>query len=265
MRIHDFSEIKAKDGKLSFSDRINASFKYGFSYPSDIAMQEDFIAVVGKDIDQRFTLLRNYPIKEIEVYVPLILVGPPGVLVIVLSRKRGLFRAKDDQWLEMSGKRFKPAKDNLIRRTQLYIRAVQKVLQQVGFPDTEIDGLLVGMHPGMTIDTQHPAVRAIQLDALRYWSTQIMQVPPVLSPERIYQIVAALTDFAERDEKAEAEKEAARRKAAAEPQPDKLTKTLAPVEKKLNFTTQQWIVLALLLFGTIAVLFMFMLIILLSL
>ena len=70
MRIHNFSEIKTKNGKLSFSDRFNASLKYGFSYPNDLAMQEDFIAIVEKDIDQRFTLLRNYPLKEVDVHVP---------------------------------------------------------------------------------------------------------------------------------------------------------------------------------------------------
>ncbi|HIE58291.1 MAG TPA: hypothetical protein EYP88_08685 [Anaerolineales bacterium] len=264
MRIKDFSTIKTKSGKLSFADQIKGSFQYGFSWPADIAAQEDFISILEKDADQRFSLLRNYPLKEVDVRVPLILIGPPGVLVISFCRKRGLYRARENQWLEMSGKKFKPAKENLIRRTQLYARAVQKVLQEIGHPDVNVDGLLAGMHPGITIDSQNPAVRALQLDALRYWSTRFTQEPPALSSEKIYQIVADLIELATKDEKAETEQEAARQKAAHPPKPDKVKQALAPVEKRLNFTTKQWAILGLLMFGIVAVLSIFILFIYLS-
>ncbi len=263
MRIQDFSEFKTQGGNLAFQDRLQGMLKYGLSWPQDVAAQEKFITFIERDVDQRFTLLRNFTIPEVKVDVPMILAGPPGVQVILLSRERGMFQAKDSQWLELVGKSFRPAKDNLIRRTQLYVRSIQKLLRELGHPEAAVNGLIVGMNPGMHVDAQHSEVRVVQFDAVRRLGAQWNQEPPVLSPEKVYQIVNSLTQLAE-PQLPEKEKTGAKQ-AAAKPREDKFVQNLAPLQKKMNFSTPQWVVLALLLFGTIAILLIFMFIILTSL
>ena len=101
MHTIDFSEIKTHNGQLSVQDRFQGMLKYGVSWPQEVAAQERFISLIERDIDQRFTLLRNFPLPDIGVNIPLLLVGPPGIRVLLLTLIRGMFRAKESQWLEL--------------------------------------------------------------------------------------------------------------------------------------------------------------------
>ena len=177
MHIHDYSEIKTTEGKLAFQDQLQGMFKYGLSWPQEVNAQENFISIIQQDVDQRSSLVRNFTLPDVDVVIPFILIGPPGIRIIVPTRERGIFRAKEGQWLVQSSKGFKPAKENLLLRTQLYVRATQKFLGDLGFQDVKIDGLLVGLHPGMHVDTLNPAVRVIQSDAIRRFGGQWNQEP----------------------------------------------------------------------------------------
>jgi len=262
MQIHDFSEIKTVDGKLNFQDQIQGILKYGFSWPQEVNAQENFVSRMQHDIDQRSSLIRNFTLPEVDVTVPFILIGPPGIRVILPTRERGIFRAKEGQWLVQSGNSFKPAKDNLLLRTQLYVRATQKFLSDQGFSNLMINGLLVGLHPGMNVDTINPAVRVIQSDAIRRYVSQWNQEPVNLSPEQIYQIVSA---FNRMTEPVSEIKESVVRKAPAKPREDQFSKSLEPLQKTFNFDTKQWVVLGVLVAATVIVLLIFMLYILMSL
>jgi hypothetical protein len=263
MHTIDFSEIKTHNGQLSVQDRFQGMLKYGVSWPQEVAAQERFISLIERDIDQRFTLLRNFPLPDIGVNIPLLLVGPPGIRVLLLTLIRGMFRAKESQWLELSGKSFRPAKDNLIHRTQLYVRATEKYFNELGHPEVPVDGLIVGMDPGMHVDNQHSEVRVVQFDVARRLAAQWNAEPVVVSAEEIYQIVIAMTKLAEGPEPEIQERTA--RPVAAQSQPDKFAQNLAPIQKKLGFSTSQWIILGLLLFGTVLVLIIMMFLVLISL
>jgi hypothetical protein len=259
MHVYDFSEITTIDGKLTFQDQLQGMFKYGFSWPQEVNAQENFISRIQPDIDQRSSLIRNLTLPDVEVTVPFLLIGPPGVRVLLPTRERGIFRAKEGQWLVQSGNKFKPAKENLLLRTQLYIRATQKFLNDLGFLDVQIDGVLVGLHPGMHVDTLNPAIRVIQSDAIRRLGTQWTQEPVTLSPEQIYQIISAIRRVGEPEP--EIEKTAARKKPAP-PREDQFAKSLKPLQKTFNFSPKQWIVLGGLVAVTVVLLLAFMLFIL---
>jgi hypothetical protein len=256
MRVHDCSEITTIDGKLTFQIRIQGMLKYGFSWPQDIMEQEAFIAKVGRDIDKRSTLIRNLVLPEIDVTIPLLLIGPPKVQVVLLTRERGIFRAKDTQWFIHAGGGFRPAKTNLIHRALLYARATKKFLSELGYPDLAVDSVIVGMSPGFHVDTQHPAVRVIQADAIRRFGTQWNQEQPQLPPELIYQLIASITGAVEPEKPEEAPTS---RRSPAEMREDPFSKSLEPVKKNFNFSTKQWVILGLLMAGTVLVLLIFML------
>lgn len=262
MQIQNFSEIKTVDGKLSFQDRIQGIVNFGFSWPKDLNAQDVFTALLQRDVDQRSTLIRDFTLPEVEVTVPFILVGPPGIRVILLTRDRGIFRAKEEQWLTHTGKGFKPAKENLIRRTQLYIKATQKFLDGVGFQNIEVKGLIVGVNPGMHVETHRSAVRVIQSDAIRRFGSQWDQDQPEISPEQIFQIVTAITRVGSPEPDYDETKV---RAALAEPKEDKFAKSLEPLQKTFNFNSSQWVILGILIAATVFVLLIFILFIILSL
>ena len=263
MRVIDYSEIKTHNGQLSFPDRVRGMLKYGYSWPQEVIAQERFLSLIERDLDQRFTLLRNFPLPDVDVRIPLLLIGPPGMRVLLLTRIRGMFRAKDAQWMELSGKSFRPAKDNLIHRTQLYVRATQKYFRELGYPEMPVDGLIIGMDPGMHVDSQHSEVRVVQFDAARRLAGQWNAEPAVISAEQIFRIVGSLAELAEKP--VEDPEKPAPSPAAAKPRPDKFAQNVAPLQKKLGFSTAQWIVLGLLLLGTTLVLIMMMFLVLTSL
>ena len=263
MQIHDFSEIKTVDGKLKISDRILGMLKFGMTWSQDVMAQETFIEMVGGDIDKRSYLIRNFPLAEASVNIPLLLIGPPGLSAILLTRDRGIYRAKEDQWLSLSGKSFRPSKDNLIHRAQLYARATQKYLGERGFPDIVVESVIVGVHPGLHVDTQRPAVRIIQADAIRRFGAQWHQKEAILTAEQIYQIVATISREVEPEETDTSA--AKKRRAYLEPREDPFDQRITPLKKTFDFNTKQWGVLGLLLAGTVLILLIFMLFIVLTL
>jgi len=104
MKVHNFSDIKSIGGQLAFRDRISGVYKYGFSWPKDLNALDVFTAMLQRDVDQRSTLIRDFTLPDVEVTIPLILIGPPGVLVILLTRERGMFRAREGEWFIHTGK-----------------------------------------------------------------------------------------------------------------------------------------------------------------
>ena len=262
MKLHDFSEIQTIDGKLGFQDQLQGMLKFGFSWPKDMSAQDTLAAILQRDIDNRSTLIRNFTLPQANVTIPFILIGPPGVRVILPTRERGIFRAKGDQWLTQSGKGFKPAKENLLQRAQLFVKATQKFLKENGFQEINVEGLILGLNPGMHVDSIRPIVRVIQSDAIRRFNTQWEQDPATLSPEQIYQITSMIRKIAAPEPDYQ---ESATRKAMAKPSEDKFAKSLKPLQSTFNFDTKQWIILGILVAVTVIVLLFFMLFIILSL
>jgi len=52
--------------------------------------------------------------------------------------------------------------------------------------------MVVGVNPGMHVETHNSAVRVIQSDAIRRFASQWEQAQTELSPEEIYQIVSTI-------------------------------------------------------------------------
>ncbi len=262
MQVYDFSEIKKMDGKLTFQDQLQGILQFGFSWPKDMNAQEALISILQRDIDKRSALIRNFTLPDAKVTVPFLLIGPPGIRVILLTRERGIFRAKEGQWSVHTGKVFKPAKVNLIYQTQLYIKAFHKFLITQGYTDLDVNGMIMGLNPGMHVDTHRSAVRVIQSDAIRRFAAQWNQDQPAISPKQIHQIVSGIKHIAEPEPEFQ---ESAARKAVSQPRTDKFAESLEPLQKTFNFDTKQWIILGILVAATVMVLLFFMLFVILSL
>lgn len=264
MKVEDFSPISDKDGKIAFFDRIRGMLKFGYSWPARMQSQRTAIAYLQRVFDNRYTALRNLVLPDVQVAIPLILIGPPGVLVLNTSPTRGLFRAQEEKWMVMGSKGFQPAQPNLLRQTALLAQAVTVFLQKRGFASLVADSALLFTSPGTNVDAQRPAVRIVQMDAIERFGLKFAQGRSILTAEDMFQIETALTKTAAVRQKIdepgedffsfeEESPQQARQARAARPTAD----PLAPLQKTFNFSNRQWVLLGVLVFMTVLILIFF--------
>jgi hypothetical protein len=190
MKIVDQTPFYKENGELSLIDRGKAIIQFGFGWFKEMEAQKSIIAVLGKNLDRNYTLLRNVIPAGMDARIPLIMVGPTGVFVMNVTAQVGMFRAKGDQWGTISGNALKPESPNLITRTERMARAVQVLLHRQGFVDlTEVEPVLLGANSGFNVDSLRPIVRIVMRDALERFAVSITQARVVFSSEAAHQIV----------------------------------------------------------------------------
>jgi hypothetical protein len=259
----------AQDSLSSAKNRITRIIEDTFSSTSTQKAVEKAAQACAKIFNSKYTLLKNVPVEGMEAPVPLILIGPPGIYILVVSGVKGVFRARDESWLELKGqiRQFQPARPNLVQRAVLIKQAVGDILTQNGFDQAEVNTLLVFTNPGVHVDTVRPAVRLILADGLEIYLNSLLQKTPVYGREDIRKITALFKDPHEADRQPsirdqfdfqeEPEKKPARKMSlgAGLPAPDAvITKNLVSAASKVHMTTGQWVFIGFLLVFQIALL-----------
>ncbi|MBT3388920.1 MAG: hypothetical protein HN413_00760 [Chloroflexi bacterium] len=266
MIIRDLSPIPYIEGKLSVAERAKAIMQFGSSWPADMKSQEMLARSLARSLDNSHTLLRNLKIPEPDVIVPLILISPQGMTVLYNNPVRGVFRAQGNTWKIMSGsgRSFQAAKPNLILRTQLLTRGVETFLTQHGYGDLPLEGILVFTDSGTHVDTIRPDVRIVQLDALERFSAQLSSGDPVMGQERRFKLVEMLVQIA--DETQKIEEQAPTSPSAISDFSQRIDSGFAekinPLQKRFNFSRQQWLILGAIVIAEVLILVGFLLLIL---
>ncbi|MCD6400721.1 MAG: hypothetical protein J7L73_02215, partial [Anaerolineales bacterium] len=197
MNIIDFSPYKSEDGKISLSDRIKNSLKFGFSWYAEMKAQQLVVKRLAKVLDNKFTLIQNAILPDLDIPIPIILVGPPGVTVIYTNTIKGIYQAKGEVWSVLNSRshNFKPKKPNLLTRTKLMARAVSMYLTHLDFlkKQGQVDGVIIFSNPGADVDTLRPIIRIVLSDAIEYFASSLIQSPQKLSIEEIHKVVEYIT------------------------------------------------------------------------
>ena len=264
MEVIDFSEYQTEDGQISLTDRIQATLKYGFSWYSEMEAQKMIINRLGKYLDNKFTIVRNAVLPEVEIPIPLILFGPQGITVIYTDPVKGIFRAKGEMWsvLEGGSRKFKPKKPNLITRTLLMTRAVSVFLSRKNQVFEHVDGVLILSDPGTHVDTVRPAVRIVLSDAIERFASRLGQAPRVVSVEALHQAMDALTETYQPEEEEEdvnlrRSQPFAQSSLATSKPISTLDRKLRKLQRIFNFSKTQWLLLFGLIFIEVLVLISF--------
>jgi len=163
-----------------------------------------------------------------------------------------------------SGRSFQAAKPNLILRTQLLTRGVETFLTQHGYGDLPLEGILVFTDSGTHVDTIRPDVRIVQLDALERFSAQLSSGDPVMGQERRFKLVEMLVQIA--DETQKIEEQAPTSPSAISDFSQRIDSGFAekinPLQKRFNFSRQQWLILGAIVIAEVLILVGFLLLIL---
>lgn len=230
---------------------------------SDDAILDRFI----RGLDNRYIMLRNLQLEKSGQVFPPILVGPAGMAVLNIRNEQGFFRVRENSWWKMnkSSHRYDPAKPNLVKQSQEYAQKLGSILDVHGKSHPEVTPLLILANPGVHIETSNPAIRIVLVDGIDNLISTLLNSEDVIPPNAINTLADSLAVMAD-PEKAipmgEGEdffgKDLYVPEKKAPPKMPSITlpsdMPLPEVDKKLQFSKKQWIILGVLLFFTILVL-----------
>ena len=229
----------------------------------DEAILDQFI----RGLDNRYIMLRNLQLEKSGQIFPPILVGPAGLAVLNISNEQGFFRIRENSWWKMnkSSHRYDPAKPNLVKQSQEYAQKLGSILDVHGKSHPEVTPLLILANPGVHIESSNPAIRIVLVDGIDNLISTLLNSEEIIAPNTINTLADSLAVMAD-PEKAipmgEGEDFFGKDLYVPEKKaPPKMPSISLPsdmplpeVDKKLQFSKKQWIILGVLLFFTILVL-----------
>ncbi|KAA3642899.1 MAG: hypothetical protein DWQ07_20470 [Chloroflexi bacterium] len=197
MRILEYKENEKKDAEPGPLDNIlkQISGLLGGGETPEQKAREVIMPRLERVLNDDYVMMLDYPIPGLGVTIPMLLVGPPGVRVIYPSAIKGVFRAKEDMWLEMHDRKrhFEPAKQNLMELATRYGQAVAKYLESRAIESPGVEPILMFSEPSIHVDTARPNVRVVIREAIEKYGHSLTQAPGVLNGERIYSIITMIT------------------------------------------------------------------------
>ena len=195
MRIIDKTPLTNEDGSISLFNRIKGTLQYGFSWYPDLQAQQKAIDVIDKQLGKKFTLIRNHTLENSKITIPVILVGTPGIQVILVTHVQGSFRAKTDAWGTVSGGNFKDAAINLLKRTNQLGKALEIYLKRKNLQTSkEVEPILLSVNPALHVSSVRPIVRIVLSDAVERFASSLAQEPPIMSVEDVHEIAEEIVN-----------------------------------------------------------------------
>src|SRR5574342_95574 len=182
MKIIDKTPLVDEKGDLTLVNRIQGMLQYGFNWPRELEAQNAIIKYFDRQLEKGYSLIRNMPLGQSGIVIPMILLGPTGIFVIEVTHLRGRYEARGDTWNVESGEQYKPAPVNLIQRTTRMARALQAFIERQGvrIPVT-IDPVLIAGDPGLHIESVRPAIKVMMIDGIKAFVNGLVNGSPVLN------------------------------------------------------------------------------------
>jgi hypothetical protein len=262
MKLIDCTKKTASDGPLQKNlEKIQQ--KVPFLGDRAAQVQQAILERFQRGLDNRFTMIVNFTPDRQTNPIPFILVGPNGISVLNLNNDRGIFRAKEDNWLEMNKKtrQYSMARVNLIKQTQYMALAVSDFVSRQAQSVPEVAPFLLFADPGVHIDTNRPAIRLVLADGIDRLIGSFQQGAETLNAvtvkvitdlfEKIAHPVVAVTiqeeDFFGKDLGLTKKTRPKSSRKAAQIK-------LPPFLQRIHFSRDQWVLLVVLLFVNILLL-----------
>jgi hypothetical protein len=197
MKIIDKTPLQDANGNINVIARVQGTLKYGLSWFAELEAQKMVIAQLDRLLEKGFVLIRNFTLPNSEIVIPIILIGSGGIWVIYVTKEKGNFEAKGDQWntVNNDGKAM-PAVINFVDRVSKLAIVFQKYLkiQKVEMPNP-VEGVLIAADPGAQIESVRPIVRVVRSDGIKQFVTAtLLQARPVWRTDFIYEIAERILD-----------------------------------------------------------------------
>jgi hypothetical protein len=186
MKIIDKTPLLDEKGNLGFVQRVQGMLQFGFNWPNELQVQNAIVKFFERQLEKGYTLIRNMPLGESGIMVPIILLGPTGIYVIEVTSVKGRYEAKGDTWNVEAGNQYKPAPINLIQRTTRMARALQAYIERQGVKlPVSIEPVLIAGDPGLHIESVRPAIKVMMIDGIKAFVNGLVTGKPVLRADLV--------------------------------------------------------------------------------
>lgn len=196
MKILDWAKENKKSLRLGVERRGESSLRR--KPPRVIKKaQDEVVKTFAQILDHRFTMIVGMRLLDLRFPFPqLVLVGPPGVWVFVVCPQQGVFRAVEEQWLEMDARsrNFRPARPNPIGLVRALVEALRQRLSDLDGEEVPVEGAAIFTEPAAHLDLQRPAVRLIPADALRRFASTLLQSEWVIRGDAVLEVIERLKE-----------------------------------------------------------------------
>jgi hypothetical protein len=189
MKIIDKTPFLDEKGELGIKQRLQGMLQFGFNWPNELQAQKAIINFFDRQLERGYTLIRNMPLGQSGITIPMILLGPAGIFAINVTHLRGRYEAKGGSWNEQSGEGYKPASINLIQITSRMARALAVFIERQGVQlPVSIEPVLIAAEPGLHIDSVGSSVRVMMIDGIKPFVSGLAAGRPVISPEAVHEV-----------------------------------------------------------------------------
>ncbi len=275
MKVIDNPKVSEKPSSPGKLDTMLGSLGLGRNLPPEQQAQEDLIAHLEKALDNRFVMLRNVTLEGLELPIPMVLVGPPGVRVIYPHAARGVFQVKGEvlEYMDDRYQTYRTVTPNLLTRAKLMAQAVTEFINARHPAPVEAEPVLFFSDPGTHVDSVRPVVRIVQADGLDHLAAGLLQSRVYLEKDEVQKVVdyfltsmgiseRQLSPFPERDAFSFADDTGPDKPSLADrlPRGEGLVSTL----NKIPFSRRQWYLLGCMVVVNIIVLIAFVVLVLLT-
>ncbi len=194
VKIIDCSPRAIRGDGLSLFERIGGTLSRGFSGDDGVEARETAAVMLQKFLDDRYSLIQSFQPPDLDVTIPVVLIGPPGVYVIYPSQIKGSYRASGEAWLvEGPPGRFNPVQPNLVQRASLMAGAVRVYLEHAGFPFPKIEPVLAFTNLNLRVESENAPVRIVSSEAFDRFATSLTQTQVALGPENARKLIGCFT------------------------------------------------------------------------
>lgn len=195
MNTADLSPLRNEDGSMSLENRLRGIWEYDFSWYRDLKAQDALISDLGKFLGNDYFLVRSLKWPGIGFPIPMILIGPFGIMVIYASALKGVYRLKQQNLavLDDRSHSYKLIHPNPVSRLLIMAEAISEYLATLNIPKEMVNPVFYFFQPGIHVDAEEPAVRLVRPDATDHFISNILQKDPVLEQADIEQIIKVLS------------------------------------------------------------------------
>ncbi len=196
MNIYDSSPFRDEEGKISLLQHLYGVLEYGFAWRTRIQAADAAVKRLQRTLGNEFRLFRDFSIPGIDArHCIMILLGPQGILALMASPLKGIYRAKGTEWMSFDhrARKFKKSRPNYQEIILNVSSTLKKALESQGLSLIEVESVLIFTNPRTLIDTARPRVRIVPADAVDYFAANLQQLPEMLDKEDISYLTDILT------------------------------------------------------------------------
>ena len=196
MKIIDKTPLQDESGNINLFARIQGTLKYGFNWYPELEAQKVVIGQLDKLLEKGYVLIRNFPLPDSPILIPMILIGQGSISVILATPIKGHFEAIGSEWNRLINNGSPvPERRNLLDLIAKLTRAFQRYLEKNNIHvDVPIEPILIASNPGAQIDSLRPIARVLRSDAIKTFAGSLLQERPIMRPEHVYALADRIID-----------------------------------------------------------------------